>query len=127
MVKMRMPRSLCWLLSFIIVFPLNGCTIVEPVASGDGNLPSRIRAENLISEGDRVEIRTVDDREYQFEVVAVDDDIVRGKAVSVRIDDIAELSVRRFSGQRTAALVVVVIGAWLAIMEAAGNSARNQL
>jgi len=122
-----MSKSLCWLLTIIIVFPLNGCTIYQPVAGGEDNLPSRIRAENLIHEGDRVEIRTIDDTKYKFKVLEVDEEIVRGDAVSVRIDDIAALSVRRFSGQRTVALVVVVIVSLYSMSIAASNSAKNQL
>jgi hypothetical protein len=126
-VKTRLSNSLCWLLAIIMVLPLNGCTITSPVDGGNDDLPSRIRAQHLISEGDRVKIRTVDDREYRFKVRDVDDEFVRGDDVSVRIDDIAALSVRRFSGQRTVALVVVVILSVYAISIAASNSAENQL
>lgn len=125
MLRVTTLKSLCWLLAFVIAFPLNGCTIYQPVDGDDDNLPSRIRAGQLISEGDRVEIRTIDDREYRFRVLGVDDDVVRGKAVSVPIDDIADLSVRRYSGQRTAALVVVIVGIAVAVSYAASNSVKN--
>ena len=124
-VKTRLSNSLCWLLAIIMVLPLNGCTITSPVDGGNDDLPSRIRAQHLISEGDRVEIRTVDDREYRFKVRDIDDEFVRGDDVSVRIDDIAALSVRRFSGQRTAGLVVLVVGLFVVATVAAGNSVKN--
>lgn len=88
-------------------------------------MPSSIRAQNLIREGDRVEIRTVDDEEYRFKVLSVDDEIVHGNAVSVRIDDNADLSVRRFSGQRTVGLVVVVLGLIVIAAVGASNSVDN--
>ena len=124
-VKTRLSNSLCWLLAVVMVLPLNGCTITTPVDGGNDTLPSRIRAENLINEGDRVEIRTVDEREYRFKVHDVDDEFVRGDDVSVRIDGIADLSVRRFSGQRTAGLVVLVVGLIVVATVGAGNSAKN--
>ena len=97
---------------------------MQPVEGGNDNLLSRIRAQNLISEGDRVEIRTTDGREYRFKVLDVDDETVRGNADSVRIDDIAELSVRRFSGQRTVGLVVVILGLFVITTIAAANSSN---
>ena len=112
---------------FIIAFPLNGCTIMQPVEGGNDSLPSKIRAQNLIREGDRVEIRTIDKGEYRFKVLDVDDEIVRGGAVSVPIDDIAALNVRRFSGQRTVALVVVALGLIVIAAIGAENSTENQL
>lgn len=122
---MTMSKSLCWLLMFIIVYPLNGCTIMQAVEGGNDNLPSRIRAHKLVGEGDRVEIRTIDGQEYRFKVLDVDDETVRGDADSARIDDIAELSVRRFSGQRTVGLVVVILGLFVITAIAAANSSNN--
>ena len=115
-----MSKSVCWLLTFIVLFPLNGCTITQAVEGGNESLPSKIRAQNLINGGDRVEIRTIDDREYRFKVLEVDDETVRGESVSIRIDEIADLSVRRFSGQRTVGLVVATLG--LVIIAAVGGS-----
>lgn len=123
MLKLLSSRNLCWLLSLLIVFPLNGCTVLQPVEGGNDRLSTKIKAQSLINKGDRVEIRTIDNREYRFRVQDIDDDFVRGDAVSVRIDEIANLSVRRFSRQRTVALVGVIIGGFLVLREAAFRSA----
>ncbi len=58
--------------------------------------------------------------------MGVDDEIVRGDAVSVRIDDIADLRIRRFSGQRTAGLVVVMVGL-IVIAAIAFNDSANDI
>lgn len=122
-----MPASkcLCWLLSVLIILPLKGCSTIQSVEGSNDDLPSRIRAENLISEGDRVEIRTIRNERYRFEVLGVDDEIVRGDAVSIRIDDIADLRIRRFSGQRTAGLVVAIVGLIVIAAIAFNDSANN--
>jgi hypothetical protein len=125
MLKVAAIRSLCWLLSLLIILPLNGCTTLQPVEGGNNNLPARIRAQKLIREGDRVEIRTVQDEAYTFKVTEVDDELVRGDAVTVRIDDIAELRLRRFNAQRTAGLVVVIVGLVVMAAIAINDSANN--
>ena len=124
MLKTAASRSVCWLLSLLIILPLNGCTTLQPVEGGNNNLPARIRAQKLISEGDRVEIRTIQNEAYTFRVSDVDDEVVRGGAVTVRIDDIAELRLRRFNPQRTAGLLVIaglVVMAAIAINDSANN------
>ena len=112
-------------MSLLIVLPLNGCTTLQSVEGGNNNLPARIRAQKLISEGDRVEIRTVRNEVYTFKVSEVDDELVRGGAVAVRIDDIAELRLRQFSAQRTAGLVGLIVGLVVVAAIAINDSANN--
>jgi len=125
MLKLAVSRSVCWLLSLLIILPLNSCTTLQPVKGGSNNLPARIRAQKLISEGDRVEIRTVQNEAYIFKVSAVDDELVQGDAVTVRIDDIAELRLRRFNAQKTAGLAVVIVGLVVMAAIAINDSANN--
>ncbi len=121
-------RRLCWPLSVLMLLPLNGCTTVQQIENANGNLPATIRAQGVISPGDHVEIRTIGNEEYRFKVAYVDDEVVRGDAAEVPIDDIAELSVRKFSGGKTAGLVAVIVGliviVWIAV-EGANNICQS--
>ena len=112
-------------MSLLLILPLNGCTTLQPVEGGNNDLPARIKAQKLISEGDRVEIRTVQNEACTFKVSEVDDEWVRGGAVTVRVDDIAELRLRQFNAQRTAGLVVVIVGLVVIAAIAYNDSANN--
>jgi cytochrome c biogenesis protein ResB len=103
------------LISLLLVVSLGACSTFKPVELSERELQSKIRSEQLIKTGDHVKIFTSDGKKHQLTVKYVDDEIVQGHRISVRIDDIVALESGTFSGGKTALLVAGTTGGALLI------------
>ena len=89
----------------LFVLSLSGCVAAYP------SVPVE-RAAEILEPGDRVRVRTTNDRELEFEYVAVEDGVMIGKDQRVRMSDIKHLSRRdRQKGWQAFFLVVFFIAA----------------
>lgn len=93
------------LLLLTMLLVLAGCSSMNPVKSKTVDLGTQIRSGHVVARGDSVEIVTTDGRQYRFRVTAIDETTVNGSEISVPIDTITELKVRKFSEARTAMLI----------------------
>lgn len=109
-------RSL--MVSMLLV--LVGCTSMKPVATQPSDLGRQISAGHLVAVGDDVEVVTADGEQHRFRVTAVDEGAIRGTEITIPIDTIADLRVRKFSEAKTALLAggvtVSVIGLFVTAM-----------
>jgi hypothetical protein len=101
---------------------LVGCTSLHKIDMSEDQLHEKIRAGELLSEGDRVQIITFDKKRHEIWVTAIDETLVYGekavrrekqaraarkverRKVSVPIDDIAGIKTRDFSVGKTTVL-----------------------
>ena len=89
----------------LFVLSLSGCVAAYP------SVPVE-RAREMLEPGDRVRVRTTNDRELEFEYMAVEDGVMIGKDQRVRMSDIKHLSRRdRQKGWQAFFLVVFFIAA----------------
>jgi hypothetical protein len=120
---------------------LMACTSLHKIAMSEEELHEQIRAGDLLNEGDRVQVFTLDKKRREIWVIRVDDTFVHGeqavrgeeqvhgqrkierKKVSVAIEDIVGIKTREFSIGKTAVLSVgfyyLMIG--IATAAAVGN------
>ena len=114
--------SIISLLALVISALLVGCTSLHKIDMSEDQLHEKIRAGELLSEGDRVQIITFDKKRHEIWVTGIDETLVYGekavrgekevrgprrverKKVSVTIDDIAGIKTRDFSVGKTTVL-----------------------
>jgi hypothetical protein len=113
----------CWLLSFAVLFHLGGCSTITSVDIYNEDLQEKIRNGQLIVVGDHVIIHTLDNKKYEFAVDGIDEQSIKGKGISVQIDNIASLKIKTFSVGKSAGLVGgVSLGLWFVFITWATGS-----
>jgi len=90
----------------VVVLCLAGCTTMKPVEMPPAELHEKILAENVLPAGESVRVVTADGQIRKFRVVEVDTDerVIRGKDVSVDVDQVVAVETTEFSLGKTAAL-----------------------
>jgi hypothetical protein len=81
--------------------------------------PDAAPLEQRLRKGDSIEVLTRDGRRMAFEIVSVDDELISGRAESVRIVDIAELrreDPKYVDPVRTAVVALAMVGAFLLLL-----------
>jgi hypothetical protein len=95
----------------VVIIHLIGCTSLQPIETGPDELHYKIRHENVVNIHDWVRVITEDEKEYRFQVTAIDEQVIRGDdvvnniVVSVPIDNIVALETQDFSIGKTSLLV----------------------
>jgi hypothetical protein len=117
----------------VLAFILAGCTTLKPVRLPQQTLQENISSGGLIQAGDRIQITTIDGKQYEFKVVSIGDGHVKGEVVDLQIKDIAQVKKREISTGKTAGLVgasllvaisVAVLVAILAFANAVGGGSN---
>ena len=93
----------------ILIVCIAGCTTLRPVAGVRADLEQRIASGELLTPGDRVKIRTADDKVHRFTVTSIDPKVIYGKRESVPIDQIVSIEKRYFDLEHTVQLVAVTL------------------
>jgi hypothetical protein len=110
------------LLLVTVLLLLAGCTSMSAIKSKTADLGTQIRSGHVVAHGDNVEIVTTDGQQHRFRVTTIDETTVNGSEISVPIDTIAELKVRKFDEGKTAGLIggitATVVGLWLLAVSA---------
>jgi len=92
-------------LAIFVLLIMTGCTSLQPIELSPEELQNKIVTDQVVAAGDRVKIVTRDGTQHQFKVVAIDNDTIAGKDISIPIGDIIALETREFSGGKTSLLV----------------------
>lgn len=72
--------------------------------------PSAPALKSEVEAGDAVALTTKEGKRHEFEVISVTDEIIAGREVSVRVEDIEHLQVTRLSKPKTALASLGVVG-----------------
>ena len=89
----------------LAMFQLSGCTSLRSVEMTPSQLQQKIRAGDVIKQGDAVKLVTLDGRRHEFTVSELTATTISSESESIVIDDIIALETREFSGGKTALLV----------------------
>jgi hypothetical protein len=102
-------KTTCALLLLIV----SGCSVMDPVQLPPSELRQEIASGELLEPGDEARIVLDSGEQYEVEVMDISADHIIGmrtdedREVSVPISRIDRLDVRRFSGERTGAAIVL--------------------
>jgi ABC-type uncharacterized transport system permease subunit len=75
---------------------------MKPVATQPADLGRQISAGHLVAVGDDVEVVTADGAKHRFRIAVIDKVTINGADVTIPIDTIVGLRVRKFSEGKTA-------------------------
>lgn len=100
---LQMKIRLC--LTILTLFVVVGCSTLKPVELTPEQLQDKILTENIVREGDRVQVVTFDGTRHSFRVKAVTRDYIEGKDIKIPISEVVALETREFSGGKTSLLV----------------------
>lgn len=89
---------------------LGGCSTMKTTEMPPDELHRAIRAGELVSAGERVQLVTTDGTNREFTVTELDDQSIRGADVEVPIDEVVALKTRQVSAGKTTLLVGGAIG-----------------
>ena len=95
-------RFMTWLCLTAFLLAGTGCSTIEANDLVGRELQDAIRSGELVATGDYVVIQTIDGSDYEFPVIELTDVAITGKEVSVPIEDIAEISVKRVDYPKSA-------------------------
>lgn len=93
-----------------IVLVLGGCSTMRSVEMPPDELHRAIRAGELLTPGERVQLVTVDGTQAELTVTEIDDQSIRGKDGAVPVDDVVALRTRQVSAGKTTLLVGGAVG-----------------
>lgn len=98
---MRQQATFLKVINFLAMLNFIGCTSLQTIEAPPNKLHEQIRHENLIKVGDKVKIVTEDQKEHEFVVIAINEEEIRGKDVTVPIDSIVSVQTREFDSNKT--------------------------
>jgi hypothetical protein len=90
---------------------LNACTTTRPLAAAE-----LVHVSTLVQVGDTVACALRDGTSKTFKVTAVEPAALSGKNVRLAVEDIAHISIRRFSAKKTLIFSATVVGIGLLMM-----------
>lgn len=101
--------------TLIVILILTGCTSMKPVELPPDQLQNRISAGEIINEGDKVRVVTVDGKKQKFEVTAITDKSIVGNDIEIPIVDIVAVETNQYSDVKSGTLMlgsfaVVIVG-----------------
>jgi len=102
--------------AMVVVLILTGCSTMTPVEMTPDQLHDQISAGDVLSEGEKVKIVTVDGKTHKFKVSSITDVSIIGDDIEVPIADIIAIETKEFSGGKTAVLAgsTILVGVLLA-------------
>ena len=94
------------LLLLAISLWLSACTTLEPVEMPAADVQRMILSGEVPLVGESIKVVTSDGKSHQYRVIEVDDEerVIRGKSVTVPIDEVVAIETREFSIGKTALL-----------------------
>ncbi len=95
---------------FLIVFVIAGCTTLRPIANVPSDLSPHFGDGGVLRPGDRIVITTVAGATHRFRVSSVHDGVVYGDHDSVPFSEIASIQRRETSAPKTTVMVLVILG-----------------
>ena len=105
----------------LVLILLPGCTTLRPLDSD----PQAV--QRSVKEGSQVRIMTAEGRKVAMVVEGIDEHRIAGQGKEVLLEDIAELKVREFSPEKTAAMILIIVGLLALYIVAAVGAAQASL
>ena len=102
-------------LVMIIVFTVSGCTSLQFVPLSADSITTEI------SKGDKVVVKTLDEKMHEFEVIRITDTALYGDQTSILFSDMIKLQVERTETTKTILVVVGIVAAAAAAAAGGGG------
>jgi hypothetical protein len=92
----------------IMLFLTSSCMSFRPISLESSDIQKQPPVVDLIKQGNRVRITTLDGKQYKFKVVSISDTYIEGQNIKIAAQDVAKVEKLQFSTVRTVILVGLI-------------------